>query len=90
MRNQYRGDYLQHWNATATGEDGAGAVDVILCPVGPGAAPPLDNAKYWGYTSQWNLLDYPSLSFPVSCLVVARIMLQGWWQSTMREQRMLI
>ncbi|EOD50671.1 putative acetamidase protein [Neofusicoccum parvum UCRNP2] len=66
MRNQYRGDYLQHWNATATGEDGAGAVDVILCPVGPGAAPPIDNAKYWGYTSQWNLLDYPSLSFPVS------------------------
>lgn len=27
-------------------------------------------AKYWNYTSQWNLLDYPSLVFPtgLKCL----------------------
>ena len=41
-------------------------VDVILCPAGPGAAPPLDCSRYWGYTSQWNLLDYPSVIFPVT------------------------
>lgn len=41
-------------------------VDVILCPVGPGAAPPLNHAKYWGYTGQWNLLDYPAMVFPVT------------------------
>jgi amidase len=40
-------------------------VDVILCPAGPGVAPKLDTAKWWGYTSQWNLLDYPALIFPV-------------------------
>ena len=39
-------------------------VDVILAPVGPGCAPPLDGARYWGYTAQWNLLDYPALVFP--------------------------
>lgn len=39
-------------------------VDVILCPVGPGCAPKLNTAKYWGYTAQWNLLDYPALVFP--------------------------
>ena len=39
-------------------------VDVILCPVGPGCAPPLDCARYWGYTAQWNILDYPALVFP--------------------------
>jgi amidase len=39
-------------------------VDVVLCPVGPGCAPPLDCARYWGYTSQWNLLDYPAAVFP--------------------------
>lgn len=39
-------------------------VDVVLCPVGPGCAPPLDCARYWGYTAQWNLLDYPALVFP--------------------------
>ncbi|KAF4541784.1 Acetamidase [Lasiodiplodia hormozganensis] len=66
LREQYRTEYAAHWNATATKDDGSDMVDVILCPVGPGAAPPVDNAKYWGYTSQWNLLDYPSLVFPVT------------------------
>ncbi len=69
-REKYRRAYTKVWNdtATGTGEHGEpeGMVDVILCPVGPGAAPPIDHAKYWGYTSQWNLLDYPALVFPVS------------------------
>lgn len=63
-RDQYRTEYAEHWNATGNA-DGSDMVDVILCPVGPGAAPPLDQAQYWGYTSQWNLLDYPALVFPV-------------------------
>lgn len=62
-RQDYRGRYAALWNETAR-VDGQ-AVDAILCPVGPGVAPKLDNARYWGYTSQWNLLDYPALVFPV-------------------------
>lgn len=69
-REQYKRAYAKLWNETATGvnEDGEpeGMVDVILCPVGPGTAPPLETAKYWCYTSQWNLLDYPALVFPVT------------------------
>ncbi|KAL8762481.1 MAG: hypothetical protein Q9184_001516 [Pyrenodesmia sp. 2 TL-2023] len=69
-REQYRRAYAKVWNdtATSTGPNGEpeGMVDVILAPVGPGAAPPLDQSKYWAYTSQWNLLDYPALVFPVS------------------------
>ena len=68
-RDEYRAKYHQHWNATAMGENSlgnpTGTVDVILCPAGPGAAPPLNCARYWGYTSQWNLLDYSALVFPV-------------------------
>lgn len=71
-REQYKEKYNELWNNTATGVDmkGAptGAVDVVLCPVGPGAAPPLDSANYWGYTAQWNLLDYPALVFPVTAV----------------------
>ncbi|KAF2814774.1 amidase [Mytilinidion resinicola] len=55
-REAYKAKYAKLW----------GDVDVILCPAGPGAAPPLDCARYWGYTSQWNLLDYPALVFPVT------------------------
>jgi amidase len=69
-REAYRKEYAKVWNDTATGRNGAGElegmVDVILCPVGPGAAPAHNTAKYWAYTSQWNLLDYPAVVFPVS------------------------
>lgn len=41
-------------------------MDVILCPPHPGAAPPIGTTKYWGYTSVWNLLDYPAAIFPVT------------------------
>jgi Asp-tRNA(Asn)/Glu-tRNA(Gln) amidotransferase A subunit family amidase len=70
-REAYRKEYAKLWNETATGRNAEsgeleGMVDVILCPVGPGMAPLHDTARYWGYTSQWNLLDYPALVFPVS------------------------
>ena len=68
-REAYRKEYANIWNETATRrvERGEleGMVDVILCPVGPGVAPKHNTAKYWGYTSQWNLLDYPAVVFPV-------------------------
>jgi len=60
----YRAEYADAWNKTAN-STGEGMVDVILSPVGPGAAPKLETAKWWGYTSQWNLLDYPAIVFPV-------------------------
>jgi len=79
-RDAYRAEYARHWNSVGTGLAGpgdgngvdvlplggedAGIVDVVLCPVGPGCAPPLNCARYWGYTSQWNLLDYPAAVFP--------------------------
>ena len=55
-RDAYRAAYSKHWNSHH--------IDVLLCPVGPGPAPRHDTAKYWGYTAQWNLLDYPAAVFP--------------------------
>jgi amidase len=57
-REGYRSEYARIWNEAA--------VDAILCPAGPGLAPAHETARYWGYTSQWNLLDYPAIVFPVS------------------------
>ncbi len=69
-RETYRKKHAELWNDTATDKNSQGPslhmMDVILCPAGPGAAPKLDGAKYWAYTSQWNLLDYPALVFPVT------------------------
>ncbi|KAE8440968.1 hypothetical protein EG329_006157 [Mollisiaceae sp. DMI_Dod_QoI] len=63
-RNNYRLRYNKLWLSTGA-EDGH-PVDAILCPAGPGPAPPHENAKYWNYTSQWNLLEYPGAVFPVT------------------------
>ena len=70
-REHYRKEYAEAWNGTATGRDPVsgepiGMVDAVRSPVGPGVAPKHDTARYWAYTSQWNLLDYPALAFPVS------------------------
>lgn len=56
-REAYRKEYALNWKKHG--------IDALLCPVGPGVAPKHNTAKYWSYTSQWNLLDYPSLVFPV-------------------------
>jgi amidase len=63
-RNAYRARYNELW--LSTGKEDDHPVDAILCPVGPGAAPPHGNAKYWSYTSQWNMLEYPAVAFPVT------------------------
>jgi hypothetical protein len=46
-------------------------IDAILCPPGPGPAPVLGTSKYWGYTSIFNLVDFPSAVFPTGQYVMA-------------------
>ncbi|KAI2619156.1 amidase [Hypoxylon sp. NC1633] len=65
-REDYRTRYAQLWNETAKTSPDRKPLDVILCPAGPGVAPKLDTSRYWGYTAQWNLLDYPGIVFPVA------------------------
>ncbi|KAE8154674.1 amidase signature domain-containing protein [Aspergillus avenaceus] len=59
-REMFRYSYLQEWNSITP------EMDVILCPAHPSPAPLLDTSRYWGYTSLWNLLDYPAIVFPVT------------------------
>lgn len=63
-REEYRTAYAVAW--TETGAADGQEVDVILCPPSFGAAPPHEQSRYWGYTSNWNLLDYPGAVFPVT------------------------
>lgn len=63
-RDDFRAEHAKHWSSTAT--NGEKEVDVILCPIVPGAAPPHDCARYWPYASHWNLLDHPAAIFPVT------------------------
>jgi amidase len=62
QRDQYRDFYAKAWNTASKDRQ----IDVILCPPSFSAAVPHDQSKYWGYTAQWNLLDYPGAVFPVT------------------------
>lgn len=55
----------KHWNATADRTSTGRQVDAILSAVAPTLAPPHDTTRWWGYTSYWNLVDYPAVVFPV-------------------------
>jgi amidase len=72
-REAYRKEYALHWNRLD--------VDAVLCPVGPSVAPKHGTAKYWGYTSQWNLLDYPAAVFPVCKVDKDKDFAQGDFES---------
>lgn len=69
-REEYRLEYAKHWNETGRWDEDLGkwvdTVDVVICPVAPGAATRHGTAKYWPYSAIWNLVDYPALAFPVS------------------------
>jgi amidase len=81
-REEYCLEYAQHWNRVGAsddmgaafesngekGDEGSG-VDVIISAVQPGVATAHGTAKYWSYTSLWNLLDYPALVFPTGLFV---------------------
>jgi len=64
-REKFRAKALLHWNATQQRTATGRPVDAILCPVAPTLAPPHDTTSWWGYSSQWNLLDLPAVVFPV-------------------------
>ena len=63
-RETYRNRYAQAWNEREASFNCT--IDCLLTPVGPSAAPLHGTAKWWGYTSVWNLLDYPAAVFPVT------------------------
>ncbi|KAI5120833.1 hypothetical protein M0805_007020 [Coniferiporia weirii] len=64
-REAFRHKLLKHWNDTKTRTGTGRPVDAILAPVAPTLAPKHDTTKWWGYTSYWNLADYPAAVFPV-------------------------
>ena len=53
----YKIAFQQAWDAAD--------LDLIVCPCAPMAGVPHDFPLWWGYTTIWNLLDYPSIIMPV-------------------------
>ncbi|TXT15067.1 uncharacterized protein COLE_01260 [Cutaneotrichosporon oleaginosum] len=60
-RDKYRMAVAAHWQKAG--------IDCLLSPVGPTPAPLPFTAKYWNYTSYWNLANYPAGVFPTGLFV---------------------
>ncbi|CAF1087212.1 unnamed protein product [Adineta steineri] len=63
-REIYRTQYAQIWNERETVCHSS--IDCLLAPGAPSAASQHGTSRWWGYTSVWNLLDYPAVIFPVT------------------------
>ncbi|KAH0290046.1 fatty-acid amide hydrolase, partial [Aureobasidium sp. EXF-3399] len=63
-RDDFRREMAAHWNE----QD----VDLVLMPVFVGPAPAHDTAIYKGYTSVWNLVDYPAVAIPTPLVAEAK------------------
>ncbi|TKA57543.1 hypothetical protein B0A55_10800 [Friedmanniomyces simplex] len=59
----YKVAFLQAWEAAG--------IDCIICPCAPAAGVPHDFPLWWGYTTIWNLLDYPSVVLPVKDFTIS-------------------
>ncbi|KAF5252847.1 hypothetical protein FANTH_2171 [Fusarium anthophilum] len=59
--------FLAAWDKTA---NGSRPIDALICPPAPGVGYPHDFNTYWGYTSLFNLIDYPAAILPISGLKV--------------------
>ncbi|KAF4457129.1 hypothetical protein F53441_917 [Fusarium austroafricanum] len=58
----YKEQFLSAWNKTTSN---GRPIDALICPPAPGVGYPHDFNTYWGYTSLFNLVDYPSSILPV-------------------------
>lgn len=57
--------FANAWDATKNSTSSGRTIDALVCPVAPSAGIPHDFNIYWGYTSMWNILDYPSTVLPI-------------------------
>ncbi|KAF7977397.1 hypothetical protein HWV62_4023 [Athelia sp. TMB] len=66
QKGNLRREYLDHWERTKSITHTGRAVDAIIAPVAPYAAPPHGLNRNATYTNVWNALDYAAMTFPVS------------------------
>ena len=66
MQNKYRLSLSDAWDETAKQTSTGKPINALICPVSPMAAYPHDFLPWWGYTSLFNLVDYPSTVLPVT------------------------
>lgn len=61
----YKKQFHQAWLKTRELTDTKQPIDALICPVGPAIGIPHDFNIWWGYTTLFNIVDYPSIVLPI-------------------------
>jgi amidase len=61
----YKRKFIEAWSKTASTTSTGRPMDGLICPVAASAGIPHDFPLWWGYTSLFNLIDYPSIVLPL-------------------------
>lgn len=68
-RSEIHTQFLEVWKGGSSyqrpGQQSAGDLDILICPVAPHPTPPIDRWNTASYTSSFVLLDYPAATLPV-------------------------
>jgi len=67
----YKAQMARFWASTAETNASKLPLDAVICPVHPSAGYPHDFTCWWGYTSLFNILDYPSITLPIKDLKIS-------------------
>ncbi|KAH7247550.1 amidase signature domain-containing protein [Fusarium redolens] len=62
----YKTIFAEAWDKTKDITCTGRPIDALICPPAPSTGIPHDFNAWWGYTSMWNLLDYPSTVIPIA------------------------
>jgi amidase len=58
-------EYFKRWNDSRKLSKSGQIMDGIIMPTAPVSSHPAHHFSYVGYTSIWNAIDYPSVTYPV-------------------------
>ncbi|KAL4950656.1 amidase [Aspergillus filifer] len=64
-QSKYKEALADSWDATRTQTSTGRPIDGLICPASPMAGYPHDFLPWWGYTTLFNLVDYPSTILPL-------------------------
>ncbi|KAH8811149.1 amidase signature domain-containing protein [Xylogone sp. PMI_703] len=68
----FKEQFLAAWNESSQRTQTGRPIDALVCPSAPTIGLPHDFNIYWGYTSLFNIFDYPSIILPIpNCRVSA-------------------
>ncbi|EXJ89088.1 hypothetical protein A1O3_02152 [Capronia epimyces CBS 606.96] len=62
---------MSNWWSTSSRTSRGRPFDAIIAPVHPSASYTHNFPSWWGYSSIWNILDYPSLTLPLKKFRIA-------------------